>query len=201
MDVALREINDSLCTRNRTLNLDWSTRFDICLGVAGGLAYLHEESQLQIVHRDVKASNILLDFYLVPKILDFDLAKLYDDKKTHISTRVAGTIGYIAPEYAMRGYLTEKADVFALGVVALEIVSGRPNANSSLEEEEIYLLEWIANTSRQNGVFGYKTSSTGCDVLPLAIGPPTLVDSAASSAIKPPAPIVSEASPATRPLM
>ncbi|KAM3692586.1 hypothetical protein ACJW31_08G100000 [Castanea mollissima] len=66
---------------NKTMNLDWSTRFDICLGVARGLAYLHEESRLRIVHRDVKASNILLDFDLIPKISDFGLAKLYDDKK------------------------------------------------------------------------------------------------------------------------
>ena len=79
-------------TGNRTLNLDWSTRFDICLGVAKGLAYLHEESRLQIVLRDVKASNILLDVDLIPKISNFGLAKLYDDKKTHISTRVAGTM-------------------------------------------------------------------------------------------------------------
>jgi serine/threonine protein kinase len=77
---------------NRSLNLDWSTRFDICLGVARGLAYLHEESRVRIVHRDVKASNILLDSDLIPKISDFGLAKLYDDKKTHISTRVAGTM-------------------------------------------------------------------------------------------------------------
>ena len=74
------------------LHLDWPTRFDICLGVARGLAYLHEESRLRIVHRDVKASNILLDSDLNPKISDFGLAKLYDDTKTHISTRVAGTM-------------------------------------------------------------------------------------------------------------
>ncbi|KAI8026198.1 putative LRR receptor-like serine/threonine-protein kinase [Camellia lanceoleosa] len=127
---------------NRSLYLDWPTRFDICLGVARGLAYLHEESRLRIVHRDVKASNILLDSGLNPKISDFGLAKLYDDKKTHMSTRVAGTIGYLAPEYAMRGHLTEKVDVFSFGVVALEIVSGRLNSDSSLEQEKIYLLEW-----------------------------------------------------------
>lgn len=76
----------------KVLSLNWSTRYDICLGVARGLTYLHEESRLRIVHRDVKASNILLDHELVPKISDFGLAKLYDDKKTHISTRVAGTM-------------------------------------------------------------------------------------------------------------
>ncbi|KAF3450169.1 hypothetical protein FNV43_RR06249 [Rhamnella rubrinervis] len=124
------------------LHLDWHTRFNMCLGTARGLAYLHEESRPRIVHRDVKASNILLDAELCPKISDFGLAKLYDDKKTHISTRVAGTIGYLAPEYAMRGHLTEKADVFGFGVVALEILSGRQNSDNSLESEKIYLLEW-----------------------------------------------------------
>ncbi|XP_050288033.1 probable LRR receptor-like serine/threonine-protein kinase At1g56140 isoform X2 [Quercus robur] len=124
------------------LHLDWPTRFSVCLGTARGLAYLHEESRLRIVHRDVKASNILIDGKLCPKISDFGLAKLYDDTKTHISTRVAGTIGYLAPEYAMRGHLTEKADVFSFGVVALEILSGRPNSDNSLDTEKIYLLEW-----------------------------------------------------------
>ncbi|KAB1201308.1 hypothetical protein CJ030_MR0G004428 [Morella rubra] len=111
----------------RSLNLNWSMRYHICLGIARGLAYLHEESRQRIVHRDVKASNILLDSGLIPKISDFGLAKLYDDKMTHISTRVAGTIGYLAPEYAMRGHLTEKADVFAFGVVGLEIVHDSHN--------------------------------------------------------------------------
>ncbi|GER37572.1 leucine-rich repeat receptor-like protein kinase [Striga asiatica] len=122
-------------------SLDWSTRYNICSGVAKGLAYLHEESRMRIVHRDVKASNILLDSELVPRISDFGLAKLYDDKMTHISTRVAGTIGYLAPEYAMFGQLTEKADIFSFGVLALETVSGKPNSESSLEDDTIYLLE------------------------------------------------------------
>lgn len=74
------------------MQLGWSDRFEICLGVAKGLAYMHEESSPRIVHRDVKASNILLDSDLIPKLSDFGLAKLYDDKKTHISTRVAGTM-------------------------------------------------------------------------------------------------------------
>ncbi|KFK35534.1 hypothetical protein AALP_AA4G003100 [Arabis alpina] len=130
---------------DKTLHLDWSTRYEICLGVARGLVYLHEEARLRIVHRDVKASNILLDSNLVPKVSDFGLAKLYDDKKTHISTRVAGTIGYLAPEYAMRGHLTEKIDVYAFGVVVLELVSGRPNSDENLEDEKRYLLEWAWN--------------------------------------------------------
>ncbi|KAI8553171.1 hypothetical protein RHMOL_Rhmol06G0323900 [Rhododendron molle] len=133
-----------------SLYLSWPIRFDICLGVARGLAYLHEESRLRIVHRDVKASNILLDLDLNSKISDFGLAKLYDDTKTHISTCVAGTVGYLAPEYAMRGLLTEKADVYGFGVVALEIVSGRPNSDSSLEEEKIYLLEWAWHLHESN---------------------------------------------------
>ncbi|XP_048504075.1 probable LRR receptor-like serine/threonine-protein kinase At1g56140 [Beta vulgaris subsp. vulgaris] len=124
------------------LELNWAKRFEICLGVARGLLYLHQESRLRIVHRDVKSSNILLDSDLNPKISDFGLAKLYDEKKTHMSTGVAGTVGYLAPEYAMRGHLTEKVDVFAFGVVLLEIVSGRSNCDSALGREEMYLLDW-----------------------------------------------------------
>ncbi|KAG2301935.1 hypothetical protein Bca52824_030586 [Brassica carinata] len=128
-----------------TLHLNWSARFEICMRVARGLAYLHEEASVRIVHRDVKASNILLDAKLLPKISDFGLAKLYDDTKTHISTRVAGTIGYLAPEYAMRGHLTEKTDVYAFGIVALELVSGRKNSDVNLGNEKKYLLEWAWN--------------------------------------------------------
>ncbi|CAN6683870.1 unnamed protein product [Malus baccata var. baccata] len=136
------------------LHLDWPTRFNILLGTARGLAYLHEESRPRIVHRDVKASNILLDAELSPKISDFGLAKLYDDDKTHISTRVAGTIGYLAPEYAMRGHLTEKADVFGFGVVALEILSGRPNSDNNLDPEKIYLLEWAWTLHENDQILG-----------------------------------------------
>ncbi|KAM4114496.1 hypothetical protein ACJW30_04G072400 [Castanea mollissima] len=124
------------------LHLDWPTRRKICLGIARGLAYLHEESRLKIVHRDIKATNVLLDKDLNAKISDFGLAKLDEGEQTHISTRIAGTIGYMAPEYAMRGYLTDKADVYSFGVVALEIVSGKSNTNYRPKEEFVYLLDW-----------------------------------------------------------
>ncbi|KAF6173370.1 hypothetical protein GIB67_027065 [Kingdonia uniflora] len=124
------------------LKLDWPTRQKICLGIARGLAYLHEESRLKIVHRDIKGSNVLLDKDLNAKISDFGLAKLNEDGHTHISTRVAGTIGYMAPEYAMRGYLTDKADVYSFGVCALEIVSGKSNTTHTVKEDIVYLLDW-----------------------------------------------------------
>ncbi|KAI7737117.1 hypothetical protein M8C21_007426, partial [Ambrosia artemisiifolia] len=109
------------------LELDWPTRYRICIGIAKGLAFLHEESRLKIVHRDIKATNVLLDKNLNAKISDFGLAKLDEEDNTHISTRVAGTYGYMAPEYALRGYLTDKADVYSYGIVLLEIVSGTGN--------------------------------------------------------------------------
>ncbi|KAL8506319.1 hypothetical protein ACS0TY_017257 [Phlomoides rotata] len=124
------------------LKLDWLARRKICLDIARGLTYLHEESRVQIVHRDIKTSNVLLDKDLNAKISDFGLAKLNEDDETHISTQIAGTIGYMAPEYALRGCLTSKADIFSFGVVALEIVSGKSITNYRPKEEFIYLLDW-----------------------------------------------------------
>ncbi|KAK6133552.1 hypothetical protein DH2020_032681 [Rehmannia glutinosa] len=124
------------------LILDWPTRFKICIGIARGLAFLHEESRLKIVHRDIKATNVLLDKDLNPKISDFGLARLNEDEKTHISTKVAGTIGYMAPEYALWGYLTDKVDVYSFGVVVLEIVSGKSNNNYMPSRSFICLLDW-----------------------------------------------------------
>ncbi|CAL0326492.1 unnamed protein product [Lupinus luteus] len=125
------------------LKLDWSTRQKICIGIARGLAYLHGESRLKIVHRDIKATNVLLDKDLSPKISDFGLAKLNEDGHTHMTTRVAGTYGYMAPEYAMHGYLTDKADVYSFGIVALEIVSGKSNTKSWPKEECFSLVDWV----------------------------------------------------------
>lgn len=124
-----------------SIQFSWRTRTKICIGIARGLAYLHEEVRPHIVHRDIKASNILLDKYLTPKISDFGLAKLIPANMTHVSTRVAGTIGYLAPEYAIRGQLTRRADIYSFGVLLVEIVSGRCNTNSLLPLEEQYILE------------------------------------------------------------
>ncbi|KAI5076645.1 hypothetical protein GOP47_0008710 [Adiantum capillus-veneris] len=126
----------------KKLSLDWTTRFIICIQIAQGLTYLHEESRTRIVHRDIKAGNVLLDRKLNAKIADFGLAKLFGDDKIHITTRVAGTIGYLDPEYAIRGKLTEKADVYSFGILLLEILSGRSNINTQLPEEQIFLREW-----------------------------------------------------------
>ncbi|KAG2679744.1 hypothetical protein I3760_11G065000 [Carya illinoinensis] len=125
----------------------WRTRTKICIGIARGLAFLHEEVRPHIIHRDIKASNILLDKDLTPKISDFGLAKLIPPNMTHVSTRVAGTIGYLAPEYAIKGQLTRKADIYSFGVLLLEIVSGRCNTNTRLPFEEQYLLERICFSS------------------------------------------------------
>ncbi|KAF8391170.1 hypothetical protein HHK36_023471 [Tetracentron sinense] len=121
--------------------LNWPTRVKICLGIAKGLAFLHEESKLKIVHRDVKPTNILLDKNLNAKISDFGFAKLYEGEKTHVITRIAGTNGYMAPEYATRGYLTNKADVYSFGVVILEVVSGKNSMKYKSNAESVYLLD------------------------------------------------------------
>ncbi|XP_057472307.1 probable LRR receptor-like serine/threonine-protein kinase RFK1 [Actinidia eriantha] len=134
------------------LILDWPTRLKICTGIARGLSFLHEESRLKIVHRDIKATNVLLDGNLDPKISDFGLARLNEDENTHISTRVAGTIGYLAPEYALWGYLTYKADVYSFGVVALEIVSGKNNNSYIPSDKYICLLDWACHL-QQGGNF------------------------------------------------
>ncbi|XP_061341367.1 probable LRR receptor-like serine/threonine-protein kinase RKF3 [Gastrolobium bilobum] len=105
--------------------LSWPIRQQIALGTARGLAYLHYGAQPSIIHRDIKASNILLDEKFEAKVADFGLAKFNPEGMTHMSTRVAGTMGYVAPEYALYGQLTERSDVFSFGVLLLELLSGK----------------------------------------------------------------------------
>lgn len=122
--------------------LSWKQRHDIIIGIARGLLYLHEGSHSCIIHRDIKASNILLDDKWVPKIADFGMARLYPEDQTHVNTRVAGTNGYMAPEYVMYGRLSVKADVFSFGVVVLELISGQKNSTFNRDPDSRSLLEW-----------------------------------------------------------
>ncbi|XP_021833846.1 probable leucine-rich repeat receptor-like serine/threonine-protein kinase At3g14840, partial [Prunus avium] len=135
----------------------------ICLGIARGLAYLHEESRLKVVHRDIKATNVLLDKNLTPNISDFGLAKLDEEDYTHISTRIAGTYGYMAPEYAMRGYLTDKADVYSFGILVLEIASGRNNTTYRGKEKSFYLLDWAQLLKGQGNLLDLVDPRLGSD--------------------------------------
>ncbi|CAK9237780.1 unnamed protein product [Sphagnum troendelagicum] len=132
-------------------DVDWPMRKNICLGVARGLNYLHEDVQPHIIHREIKASNILLDRNFNAKIANFGLARFFPNTSTHISTlHIAGTRGYLAPEYATRGQLSEKVDVFSFGVLVLEIVTGRKNIEPTLNEDQTYLLEWVWKLHEDN---------------------------------------------------
>ncbi|XP_057777456.1 cysteine-rich receptor-like protein kinase 43 [Salvia miltiorrhiza] len=122
--------------------LDWKRRHDVIVGVAKGLLYLHEQAHCTIIHRDIKGSNILLDEKWVPKIADFGMARLYPEDQTHVQTRVAGTNGYMAPEYLLHGNLSKKADIFSFGVVVLELISGQKNSTFARDPDSDSLLEW-----------------------------------------------------------
>ncbi|KAG2266806.1 hypothetical protein Bca52824_073885 [Brassica carinata] len=121
--------------------MDFSTRMRIALGAGKGLAYLHEDCHPRIIHRDIKSANILLDFNFDAMVADFGLAKLTSDNYTHVSTRVMGTFGYLAPEYASSGKLTEKSDVFSYGVMLLELITGKRPVDSSGTMDDT-LVDW-----------------------------------------------------------
>ncbi|XP_074280958.1 proline-rich receptor-like protein kinase PERK5 [Silene latifolia] len=137
--------------------LDWPTRLKIAVGAGKGLAYLHEDCHPKIIHRDIKAANILLDYSFEAMVADFGLAKFSSEANTHISTRVMGTIGYLAPEYAATGQLTEKSDVFSFGVLLLELVTGRrPIDYTSPAKMEDSLVDWarpLLSKAVQDGNF------------------------------------------------
>ncbi|EHA8591350.1 cysteine-rich receptor-like protein kinase 10 [Cocos nucifera] len=130
-----RSLDTILFDPEKREQLNWGKRNKIIGGIARGLLYLHEESQLKIIHRDLKASNILLDADLNPKISDFGLARIFGGDQTQgITSRVVGTFGYMAPEYAMHGQISIKSDVYSFGVLVLEIVTGRKNNGFSSSE-------------------------------------------------------------------
>ncbi|KAH1096636.1 hypothetical protein J1N35_013557 [Gossypium stocksii] len=123
--------------------LTWEARIKILLGTAKALAYLHEAIEPKVVHRDIKSSNILIDDNFDAKISDFGLAKLLGDGKSYITTRVMGTFGYVAPEYANSGLLNEKSDVYSFGVVLLEAITGRYPIDYGRPQPEVNMVEWL----------------------------------------------------------
>lgn len=124
--------------------LDWSTRKRIALGAARGLLYLHEQCDPKIIHRDVKAANILLDDYCEAIVGDFGLAKLLDHRDSHVTTAVRGTVGHIAPEYLSTGQSSEKTDVFGFGILLLELITGqRALEFGKAANQKGAMLDWV----------------------------------------------------------
>ncbi|EPS58803.1 hypothetical protein M569_16011, partial [Genlisea aurea] len=127
--------------RNR-LVLDWNSAYKIALGAAKGISYLHHDCLPHIIHRDIKPSNILLDHDLEPRVSDFGLATLIQPHQTHVTTIVAGTFGYLPPEYFETGKATARGDVYSYGVVLLELLTGKRPSDESFIEEGTKLVTW-----------------------------------------------------------
>lgn len=131
-------------------DLDWARRMKIAVGAAEGIAYLHHHATPHIIHRDIKASNILLDSDFEAQVADFGFARLIPDGATHVTTKVKGTLGYLAPEYAMFGKASESCDVYSFGILLLELCSGRKSIERMSATSKRTITDWALPLVREN---------------------------------------------------
>ncbi|KAF6159926.1 hypothetical protein GIB67_033010 [Kingdonia uniflora] len=149
--VALGSLDDFLHGNVREKQpLNWNTRLRIALGSARGLAYLHHDCYPRIVHQNIKSSNILLDQNMEPLVSDFGLARLLEDEDAHVTTVVAGTFGYLAPEYLQNGRATEKSDIYSFGVLLLELVTGKRPNDPSFVKRGLNVVGWMNTLVKEN---------------------------------------------------
>jgi serine/threonine protein kinase len=142
-------LDQALHHANQQFLLDWPARYRIALGVARGLSYLHHDCIPHVIHRDIKSSNILLDHHMEARLSDFGLATLMNPSASHVTTLVAGTFGYLAPEYFDTGRATTKGDVYSYGVVLLELLTGKRPTDESFLENGTRLVTWVRETMEE----------------------------------------------------